>query len=62
MQQAVIDGFIRAWKRSLVPRSKHCYLKNTDGREELGIQIALGGLTREPVIVGLRELIPYFSI
>lgn len=55
MQQALIDGLIRAWKRSLVLRSKHCYLKNTDGREELGIQIALGGLTREPVIVGHLE-------
>ena len=55
MQQALIDGFIRAWKRSLVLRSKHCYLKNTDGREELGIQIALGGLTRQPVIAGHLE-------
>lgn len=55
MQQGLIDGFIRAWKRFLVLRSKHCYLKNTDGREELGIHIALGGLTRQPVIAGHLE-------
>ena len=55
MQQALIDGFIRAWKRPLVLRAKHCYLKNTGGRVELGIQIALGGLTRQPVIVGHLE-------
>lgn len=55
MQQALMDGFIRAGKRPLVLRAKRCYLKNTDGRVELGIQIALGGLTRQPVIAGHLE-------
>ena len=55
MQQALMDGFIRAGKRPLVLRAKCCYLKNTDGRVELGIQIALGGLTRQPVIAGHLE-------
>lgn len=55
MQQAVIDGFIRAWKGPLVLRAKHCYLKNTDGRVELGIQIVLRGLTGRPIIVGHLE-------
>lgn len=36
-------------KGPLVLRAEGCYLKNTDGRAELGIQIALGGPASQPV-------------
>lgn len=39
-------------KGPLVLRAEGCYLRNTDGRVELGIQIALGGPASQPVIVG----------
>lgn len=42
-------------KGPLVLRAEGCYLKNTDGRAELGIQIALGGPASQPVIVGHLE-------
>lgn len=42
-------------KGPLVLRAKGRYLKNTDGREELDIQITLQGPASQPVIVGHLE-------